>query len=259
MDKFHKALLVITSILCICVTADLYSRSVPPVVLSNTTAVNPPAVPHIIKPTLTVVPPSGAAGTGFKLYCTGFSPSGKVSVDVRNLISLRTTFQADTAGKLMIPLNSEGWAPGDYTCRVTDLSAQIYADDNISILSPPPQDPCTAMSHLPMKIVQSGSDEYHTSVFTADYNCLTFTAWGDDDGMLIVTVFKCDNDENTGTLFLEFHPAYSTIAGRNYSEIVANDELRNILPGSYYLVVKPRISSGRKWNLNIDSRQWSAH
>ena len=238
----------------------MYYRATVPAISGKPIAVNQPAAPPIIKPSVTVVPSSGTAGTGFELHCTGFSSSGKVSAEVRNLISLRPTFQADSTGKLSISLNSEGWVPGDYTCRVTDLSAKTYADGNISILSPPPPpNPCTETSRLPLKIVQSNSDEYRTLVFVADYNCLAFTAWGDDNGMLIVTLFKCENDEKIGTLFLEFHPAYSTIAGRNYSDLVAIDELRNILPGNYYIVVKPQIGSGGKWNLTIDSRQWSAH
>jgi hypothetical protein len=239
---------------------DLYYRATVPAVSSKATVVNPPTAPIIIKPAVKIVPASGPAGTGFELNCTGFSPSGKVSVQVMNLLSLSSTPQADTTGKLTISLESEGWAHGNYICRVTDLSTKIYADGSISILSPPPPpDPCTETARLPLKIVQSGNDECRTPVFLAYYNCLTFTAWGDDRGMLIVTVFKCDGDVKMGTMFLEFHPAYSTFAGRNYSEIVANDELRNVIPGNYYVLVMPQINDGRKWNLTIDSRPWSAY
>ena len=122
MDKFHRALLVIASILCVWVIVDMSAK--PP---------RPPIIPLV-----TIVPAAGVASTDFELYCTGFSPSGRVNAEVLNLLSLRPAPQADAAGKLTILLNSDGWAPGDYTCRVTDLSTQIHIDGNIRILSPPP-------------------------------------------------------------------------------------------------------------------------
>ena len=41
-------------------------------------------------------------------------------------------------GNLTILLDSDGWATGDYTCRVTDLSSNLFADVSIRILGPPP-------------------------------------------------------------------------------------------------------------------------